>query len=219
MTMSTTATLTALKSAEADLARAMESTAVELDAVGKGPLDEALARLQASAEAARQRLAGTLAQMRAAVAGVTAELEAAATDIWEDLSTGQPVPPVSAETAPTAETSTFSPDGDQLVSVPDDMPAATHQLPQEAGTPDEPATAPATPEPTAQRPAVAESPRPGESAESGQLATSPAEDLVLTAAACQPVEDLHDDRKPDNRPRGKRRRRKADAAGNSNGAE
>src|SRR6516165_4760989 len=76
LTMSTTDTLTALKAAEAGLARAMDSAAAELDTVGKGPLAEALARLQAAAGAARQRLAGTLAQMRAAVAGVTAELEA-----------------------------------------------------------------------------------------------------------------------------------------------
>ena len=75
------ATLTALKSAEADLARALGSAASELDSVAAGELDRALARLEASAQAARLRLAGALAKMRAAVGRVTADLDAAATDI------------------------------------------------------------------------------------------------------------------------------------------
>jgi len=49
--------------------------------------------LTAAADAARQRLAGTLARMRAAVASVTADLEAAALDLWEDMSTEAFVPP------------------------------------------------------------------------------------------------------------------------------
>ena len=180
--MSTTATLTALKAAEAGLARAMDSAAAELDTVGKGPLAEALARLQAAAGAARQRLAGTLAQMRAAVAGVTAELEAAATDIWEDLSTEAFVPPEvwAAATAPPAiaelsgsssrcaEAPTSSPDGDQQ---PADLPVRSCHVAQETRSPDGPAVPPTDDAP----PQAAACSCDGHAAE------------VLTVAACPPV--------------------------------
>jgi hypothetical protein len=212
LTMSTTATLTALKAAEAGLARAMESAAAELDAVGKGTLDLALARLQAAAAAARSRLAGTLTQMRAAVASVTAELEAAATDIWEDLSTEAFVPPaVWAEAAttppaiekttgspigepasdqPPAEAPTSSPDGAGQVEQPADLPVRSCHVAQETRSPAEAALGPAEAEP----------------AFHGDATNEHAGELV-TAAACPPALARHDEHKPADRPRGKRRRK------------
>jgi hypothetical protein len=182
------------RSAEADLARAMTSAASELDAVGKGTLDEALA--------ARQRLAGTLAQMRAAVAGVTADLEAAALDLWEDMSTEAFVPPAvwAAAAAPPA-IAELSANGSQMGGAPPISPDGDQQQHQPEAA-EQPADLPAEAEPAflAVSPSDAAPPLP-----------AAREELVLTAAACPPVEAppaQRDDGKPAGRPRGKRRRGK-----------
>jgi hypothetical protein len=182
--MSTTATLTALKAAEANLVSAMTSAASELDAVGKGTLDEALARLQTAALAARQRLAGTLAAMRAAIAGVTADLEAAATELYEDLSTEAFVPPDvwAGATAAPAEAPPISTNGDDRQRQPEPaglpVPASVASL--ETGSAAEPATPPAEAEPVFL--AVPKS-------DGAPPLPAAREELVLTAAACPPVDD------------------------------
>src|SRR5688572_1916349 len=80
-----TASLTALRHAEAGLCRALHSAADAIDAVGTQELDHALARLEAAAEGARARLAGAMYRLSGIVAGLTATMEGLAADVHADV--------------------------------------------------------------------------------------------------------------------------------------
>src|SRR6266511_1070435 len=84
--MSVNTPLTAMRQAEERLAGALGAAPGEIDRIGTGKIDGALARLEAAVQNAGVRLQAAMQRMNGLIGEVTAELEQLACGILEDTS-------------------------------------------------------------------------------------------------------------------------------------
>jgi len=112
------ATIASIATAEATLVASLNATADALDAVGTGSLASALARVQASAEAAKARLSSAAATVHATLAGVLAHVEGLATGVNELVAPAAISDTVSEMTPPAPACSTCSAPEAAVISTP-----------------------------------------------------------------------------------------------------
>ena len=125
--------LSQIAGAEASVVHALNAAAAALDSIGTSSLDQAMARLQASAAAAKDRLAGAAALLGLAVADVVGTFTGTAAQIVAALAVNdvKPVQPAAlpAPVAPVTNPSTTQPGDDVVIDLAAELPPPVDEGP------------------------------------------------------------------------------------------